>query len=200
LADDLDGALVVSRVTRLLVDLNRSPGNPRVFSEVTRSLPRTRRLALIERYHRPHIEAVRTNVADPVASGHRVLHVGVHSFVPLLNGARRRQDLALLYDPARVRERDLAAAWIAALARARPDLRLRRNHPYRGRNDGLTTALRRSFGETEYVGIEVEVSQRHVRGDGRFPPWIPRLLAQTLRDVWVAPRRPVASEGERDRQ
>jgi predicted N-formylglutamate amidohydrolase len=49
LASALGAPLVASSVTRLLVDLNRSPHNPRVFSEVTRPLPRAARLVLLAR-------------------------------------------------------------------------------------------------------------------------------------------------------
>jgi hypothetical protein len=43
---------------------------------------------------------------------------------------------------------------------------VRRNYPYRGWSDGLTTALRRRFAERAYVGIELEVNQRFPRADG----------------------------------
>lgn len=183
LARTLGGDLRVSRVTRLLVDLNRSPHNPRVFSEVTRCLPPSGRELLLERYHRPYREAVQTLVGQRVDAGRQVLHLSVHSFTETLNGSSRPQDLALLYDPTRVREADLAARWTRALTRVRPDLRLRRNHPYLGKADGLTTTLRARLSPEDYVGIEVEVSQRHLSGRGRFPPWIPRLLAETLLEV-----------------
>jgi predicted N-formylglutamate amidohydrolase len=191
LARDLDGTLVKGTVTRLLVDLNRSATNPRVFSEITRPLPRDERHGLLQRYHRPHWSGVEEWVAAEVAAGRSVLHLGIHSFVPSLNGSVRGQDLALLYDPHRPEERDFVAAWIEALRQARPVVRVRRNHPYRGRDDGLTTALRALFTPHDYLGIEVEVSQRHVGAAGRFPSWIPSLLVRTLRDI----RSPVTGPG-----
>ncbi|MEJ2206102.1 MAG: N-formylglutamate amidohydrolase [Gemmatimonadota bacterium] len=180
LARILDGWLIEATVTRLLVDLNRSRTNPRVFSQITRPLPPAERALLLHGYHRPHWDTVESSVAGEIGRGRRVLHLSIHSFTPSLNGATRSQDLALLYDPRSAVERCLAGAWIAALRRAEPALRLRRNHPYRGRADGVTTALRKRFGADVYAGIEVEVNQRHVREDGRFPAWIPTLLADTL--------------------
>lgn len=180
LARILGGRLIEARLSRLLVDLNRSPTNRRVLSEITRPLPPAERTRLLQRYHRPHWDAVDSFVAGEIGRERRVLHLSIHSFTPSLNGASRGQDLALLYDPRSSAERCLAACWIAALRRAEPTLRLRRNHPYRGRDDGLTTALRTRFSPDAYAGIEVEVNQRHVRPDGRFPAWIPALLADTL--------------------
>jgi len=140
LARDLAGALhapcQVATVTRLLVDLNRSATNPAVFSEVTRSLPEAERSELLRRYHSPHRQRVEAAVGTLVAEGDDVLHLGVHSFTPVLRGVERRADLALLYDPARPSERAFAATWTERLRAALPEQRLRRNHPYRGRSDG----------------------------------------------------------------
>jgi predicted N-formylglutamate amidohydrolase len=84
----------------------------------------------------------------------------MHSFTPVLKGEVRRADVAFLYDPASQVERDLCDGWSSRLKLARPDLRVRRNYPYRGTDDGFTTALRAEFGERKYAGIELEVNQR----------------------------------------
>ena len=183
LAKRLDARLVSATVTRLLVDLNRSRHNPRVFSTVTRARARAERLELLERFHAPHWQAVHAAVARGVAERGRVLHLAVHSFTPVLDGVTRKADLALLYDPARRAERALAHAWTRALRAAAPVRVVRRNDPYRGAADGLTTALRREHPETRYLGIEVEVNQRHVGGDGRFPEWVADALTGSLQRV-----------------
>ncbi len=180
LSNALDAPCHVATVTRLLVDLNRSPTNPAVFSEVTRTLPRDERARLLARYHTPHRDRVETAVTALVAEGHDVLHLGVHSFTPVLRGVARRADLALLYDPARASERVVAAAWTRRLREALPDFRVRRNHPYRGSSDGLTTTLRRRFPVDRYLGIEIEVSQALVGENGAFPARIVRALLDTL--------------------
>jgi hypothetical protein len=43
-----------------------------------------------------------------------------------------------------------------------PALAVRRNYPYLGKNDGLTTSLRRRFEPAAYVGVEIEINQEHV--------------------------------------
>lgn len=178
LAPALGGRLRTATVTRLLVDLNRSSGHPRVFSEFTRGLPREERKEILERWHAPHREAVLGEVQELVASDRPVVHLGVHSFTPVLDGVVRRADVALLYDPSRPGEAALCAAWTQALRRLLPHLAVRRNQPYRGVSDGLTTSMRRHFGAEAYLGIEIEVNQRLIAADGRFPARIADALAR----------------------
>ncbi len=180
LARILRAPLRAATVTRLLVDLNRSPHHPRVFSEWTRGLPAAERALLLARHHGPHRDAVEGDVAEQVRRGRRVVHLGVHSFTPELDGVVRRADLALLYDPGRPLERALCSAWARELACALPQLAVRRNQPYRGASDGLTTSLRRSFPAEAYLGVEIEVSQRLLGADGRFPRTIAVALAEGL--------------------
>jgi predicted N-formylglutamate amidohydrolase len=183
LASEIGAPLVASTLTRLLVDLNRSPHNPRAFSEVTRPLPLAERRALLKRWHRPHWELARAALTKGIRERGRVLHLGIHSFTPVLNGTTRRPDVALLYDPARASERMVAVAWARGLAAALPGHIVRRNDPYRGNTDGLATAIRRELAASKYIGIEIEINQRHVGRDGRFPEWVARALRGTLSEV-----------------
>lgn len=146
-------------VTRLLVDLNRSVGHPHLFSEFSRRLDAERRVALLEHHYFPHREAIESWIADRVRRGGQVLHVGVHSFTPIADGQRRTADVGLLYDPSRVLERRFCQLWKDALAETDPELRVRRNYPYLGKADGLVTHLRRVFGQSAYLGIELETNQ-----------------------------------------
>lgn len=152
--------LLVATNSRLLVDLNRSPHNPAVFSTRTRALPRAERRALLERYHRPHWERVRCEVERLGRRGRPVLHVAVHSFTPVLGPVPRDFELGLLYDSGRSRERALAREWQLRLRAADPALRVRRNAPYRGGSDGLTTSLRRRYRPGRYLGTELELNQK----------------------------------------
>ncbi len=183
LASELDAPVVTATVTRLVVDLNRSPHNPRVFSEVTRPLPRSERLGLLDRYHRPHWDAVREHLARATRGSRRVLHLAVHSFTPVLDGVTRKPDVAVLYDPRRPAEVELVSTWIRRLVAALPSRVVRRNDPYRGAGDGLSTAMRRELAPASYVGIELEINQRHVGARGRFPAWVPDALVGTLSEV-----------------
>lgn len=182
LAAAFGAPLVLGRVSRLVVDLNRSPDNRRLWSEEARRLPAELRAELLRRHHRPHWDAVRQAVEHERKAGHRVLHVGVHSFTPVLRDRVRPMDVALLYDPHRAFEVAIVQAWRAALRRIAPTLVVRRNAPYRGVDDGLTRALRRSFPDRDYAGIELELNQRALR-QGRFPAALVRAIVGSLREV-----------------
>lgn len=150
---------IVTTISRLIVETNRSLGHARLFSEFTRDLADPEKRELLERYYHPHRDAVAAAVEAILATGADALHISVHTFTPELDGELRRADVALLYDPRRPREREAASRWLDALTEQRPDLRLRRNYPYRGASDGLTTALRRRFPAEHYLGLELEVNQ-----------------------------------------
>jgi predicted N-formylglutamate amidohydrolase len=164
--------------TRLVVDLNRSPKHKNVFSEYTRELsPREREQAMAAHYW-PYRRAVVGAVDAAVAAGHAVLHVSSHSFTPVLRGEVRNCDLGFLYDPARRAEVRFIDAWHAAVSAAAPELKVRRNYPYRGTSDALVTHLRRRHGDTRYAGVELEVNQKHV--DARDWRALVAMLVTTL--------------------
>jgi predicted N-formylglutamate amidohydrolase len=155
LARALDAPLLAATTTRLLVDLNRSPHNPWVFSELTRGLPHEVRDAILMRHHHPHWNRVRAAVADQPPT----IHLAVHSFTPVWKGEARRFTIGILYDPKRSRERILADRWKRRLTLDLPPSQVRRNAPYRGDADGLTTALRRDHAGNRYLGLELELNQ-----------------------------------------
>lgn len=169
--------------SRLLVDCNRTIGHPALFSPFTRLLPPARRAALLAEVYVPHVGAVADTIAAAVARGVQVRHLALHSFTPALRGQVRPLDLGVLYDPARGPERALADALVAALKAALPELRVRRNAPYRGTADGLPTALRRKFAADAYLGFELECNQALVLGQGSRWVRLRTRMARVLHDV-----------------
>jgi predicted N-formylglutamate amidohydrolase len=166
-ARQLGAELVYATTTRLLVDLNRSARHRQAFSAITRALHTSERATILARYHTPYRERVERWIAREILAGRRVLHVSCHSFTPTLAGEVRRADVGLLYDPARPAEVAWARRWRALLLAAAPQLRVRRNYPYRGIADGLTSDLRKRFAPARYAGIELEVNQRVALGPPR---------------------------------
>lgn len=185
----LGAPLHAATVTRLLVDLNRSPESRTLFSEFSRPLSCPERERVLRRYYRPYRHALVQEVERLRALG-PVLHISFHSFTPEWHGRRRPVDIGLLYDPRRPLEKELCQQWQQALSGYFPALRVRRNAPYRGSADGVTTALRRFFPCEEYLGVEVEVSQRFPLAGG--PRW--RLLQRGVVDS-LAALLPVAARG-----
>ena len=180
LARALRAPLVACTVTRLLVELNRSPGHPQLHSEATRDLPRAEKARIAARYYEPYRREVERRVAAATAARRRVIHISSHSFTPVLNGCTRHADVGLLYDPRRPAERALCERWSRCLGERAAPLRVRRNYPYRGYADGLTTYLRRGYARKGYIGVELEVNQKHVLAGGREWRRLRRVLVQSL--------------------
>jgi predicted N-formylglutamate amidohydrolase len=173
--------LVTSTISRLLIDLNRSIGHPRVFSAATRGAPASLRAKIAEQHYWPYRLQVERLVGQSVSRGRRVIHISSHSFTPELDGKVRSADVGLLYDPRRRREAALCARWKSALAELAPPLRVRRNYPYAGKGDGLTSYLRRRFAPGAYVGIELEINQGIVVAGGRRWTALRSVLIDSLR-------------------
>jgi predicted N-formylglutamate amidohydrolase len=187
LARAFDAPLVSSTVSRLLVDLNRSMGHPRLHVQAVRDQSRETRHAIVERYYRPYRTKVEHYVHRSVARGRRVVHVSSHSFTPMLDGQVRTADIGLLYDPGRSGEAALAERWQAALESLAPELNVRRNYPYAGKGDGLTRHLRQRYSPRAYIGIELEINQKHVEGPVRSWVQLRRASIEALR-IAVASR------------
>ena len=163
---------------RLLVEPNRAPSNPRIWSKYSAGLAAGEKQRVLDRYWWPHRRKVESAVSKQVARGNSVFHVAVHSFVPVLGGERRNAEICLLYDPARPGEKAMCLHWAAILREMDPDVRVRRNYPYRGIADGLPTWLRRRYTNREYAGVELEVNQSVLNARTRKRTW--RLIAQSL--------------------
>jgi predicted N-formylglutamate amidohydrolase len=175
--------LVTSTISRLLIDLNRSIGHPRVFSAATRGAPASLRAKIAEQHYWPYRLQVERLVGQSVSRGRRVIHISSHSFTPELDGRVRSADVGLLYDPRRRGEAALCARWKSALAELAPPLRVRRNYPYAGKGDGLTSYLRQRFVPSAYVGIELEINQSIVIAAGRRWAALRSSLTDSLRTV-----------------
>jgi len=159
LARTLDAPLHAAEAARLLVDTNRSETSPELLSGLLGPLSADEREALLARWYRPHREAVEASVRAALATAEVAVHVGVHSFTPILHGHRRSTVVGFLFDPERSAEEAFCRRWRAALRRLEPDLVLHLNEPYRGDSDGLTRTLRRRFSPLRYLGLELEVNQ-----------------------------------------
>jgi predicted N-formylglutamate amidohydrolase len=169
LAEHMDAPLFLGRYSRLVADLNRSPGTNEVVPEVAfgvavpgnRGLSREERARRQELYHRPYWREVEGAIAarmPQTEDAPRLLHFSVHSFTPELDGNKRTLDLGILLDPDRPLEAMVSRRLVTELARMGFDTR--ENEPYDGRSDGMVTAFRRIFSPEAYAGVEVEINHR----------------------------------------
>ena len=184
LAKVLAAPLLVSTTSRLLIDLNRSIGHPRLYSEASREATAATRREILQRYYLPYRNKAEADIAQAVAKGQRVIHISSHSFTPQLNGEVRTADIGLLYDPARPGEVEICARCQAFISALIPDMKVRRNYPYAGKADGLTAYLRHRFSADTYLGIELEINQKHVFQGGRrwrfLRGWVIEALRRAL--------------------
>ncbi|SBT09737.1 N-formylglutamate amidohydrolase [Candidatus Accumulibacter aalborgensis] len=180
--------LVTSTVSRLLVDLNRSVGHPRLHSEASRQVPAEPRERILTRYYQPYRAQAERLVGQAIAEHGLAIHVSSHSFTPELDGKVRHADIGLLYDPGRPGEVLLCERWQASLRACGPGLTVRRNYPYAGKGDGLTASFRQRLPPSAYIGVELEVNQKHVASGGRHWRCMRRLIVESLRRALADPR------------
>lgn len=174
--------LYYTTVSRLLIDCNRSLHNPRCFSEFSKSLSKNEKKVLIDTYYLPYRQQVEKYIANNIQQGLQVLHLSIHSFTPTLHGQIRHTAIGLLYDSSRHAEKEIATRWQNILLRHPTAYRIRLNYPYLGKNDGLTTAIRKHHTQKEYLGIEVEINQQLLNDDASCQQVVDT-LATTLNEL-----------------
>jgi len=180
LSEGLKAPLYFSAISRLLIDLNRSPHNPKRFSEMTRRLGTDEKYEIQKLHYNPYRAGVGSALLKYIGKGAQVLHLSVHTFTPVLHGKVRNADLGFLYDPARKNETSFCIFWQKVIRRLGPGLLTRRNYPYRGTSDGFTAYLRDFFPEGSYLGIELEVNQKFLSGDRKVWLDLQQLILESL--------------------
>jgi predicted N-formylglutamate amidohydrolase len=149
--------IVYEHITRLLIDQNRSLTSRSLFSEFSENVSPLKKKYLLKRYTSYHQKVM--NFVDTMIKVDDVIHLSIHSFTPVLNGKIRTADIGILYDPHRNHEKEIAAELIHVFSTEFPDLRFRRNYPYRGTSDGFTKLLRQKYKDPHYCGLELEFNQ-----------------------------------------
>jgi len=181
LATHLRAPLYSGRVSRLLVDLNRSLHHRRLFSDPIKQLSADEHAAILARYYQPFRQEILSAI-DTLSVQHPVVHLSVHSFTPVWNGAQRTTGLGLLYDPARSTEVKFCTRLQEHLKRGLPELPVRRNYPYRGTADGHTTALRKRYPARRYIGVELEFNQELLDSSATARRSLALTIANAIRD------------------
>ncbi|MEZ4819044.1 MAG: hypothetical protein R3A45_03775 [Bdellovibrionota bacterium] len=92
-----------------------------------------------------------------------------------MNKQVRNCDFALLYDPQKKHEVSIVKQVKTLLHHKK--IICRRNYPYKGTSDGLTTSLRKRLGKG-YIGIELEFNQNIVHDTHKI-----NSILQTLTSV-----------------
>lgn len=151
--------LLHGEITRLLVDIDHSPGHPEMFSEFALALPEGRREGLAKRQYQSYLETLRARLADCLTRHPTVLHLSVHTFPRIGDRQPATTDIGILHDPRRPGEAALAGEWLRRLRAAAPALAVEANAPRAGTDDSLTALLRGELAADTYLGIQLEVCQ-----------------------------------------
>ncbi len=141
LSTALDAPAVMTRVSRLLIDVNRGEDDPTLIMRLSdgaiipgnRHLDDTERSARIARWYRPYDEAIKRTVAKVAAAGRPPILLGMHSFTETWKGAPRPWHVGVLWE----RDRRIAMPLLEAL-RQEGDLVVGDNEPYPGQYEGDT--------------------------------------------------------------
>lgn len=161
-ARHLEAPFFFQKVSRLLVEANRSLHNPELFSEFSAVLPETEKKQLIDSYHHGYRLSVINEIEKALLSFERVIHVSIHSFTPVLNGVERSVDIGVLVDESIAAEAEYGYFLKDRISVAIPEMLTMVNIPYNGADDGFTTYMRTQYSSDRYLGVELEINQKHV--------------------------------------
>ncbi|AKD04621.1 N-formylglutamate amidohydrolase [Pontibacter korlensis] len=181
--EDMADKAFCSTTSRLLVELNRSQHHKSLFSAITQSLPDKEKKTILKNYYFPYRNRIEELIQDLVMVGHRVLHISLHSFTPILDGEVRKADIGLLYDPKRSGEHTFCRLWKKELQDQQKELLVRFNYPYLGIADGFATYLRKKFTDEQYIGIELEVNQKYAEEGGEAWLKLQQLIRRSLKNA-----------------
>lgn len=191
---DLKAPVLLQKITRLLVDCNRTITNPSLFSEVTKNLACEKKEEILDRFYWPYREKLEKAIKNKIDEGYQVIHLSMHTFTPVWKGKERSVDIGFLFDPERESERVFIETWMENFAKIAKVFRFKKNAPYRGTSDGLTKMMRCVWPSNSYIGIELEVSQRFASGDVSLWKSLQGKVATSLSttiDSWNLPNRSV---------
>jgi len=151
--------LAHGEVTRLLVDLSLDPDDPARYSEFVDALTDEQRGKIHDRYFVSYVDLLRERIRSGLKISPPVVHLSVHTFARVRDGAMVGTDAGVLFDLARPAETKLANRWLTTLRTSAPELKLDSNAPRAGTECGLLSMLRREFPDPDYLAVELEVCQ-----------------------------------------
>lgn len=192
LAARLKAPAVLSRFSRLLIDINRGMDDPTLIMRLSdgavvpgnRDVDEDERARRITRFHRPYHDAVRAAIAAVQARGQVPFLLSMHSFTPVWRGWPRPWHVGILWDRG-ARE---ARALIDGFA-AQGDLVVGDNEPYHGALVGDTLHTHGTL--TGLPHALIEVRQDLIADKSGVDEWVERVakvIEAFMRIGWDAAR------------
>ena len=158
LATRLDAPAVLAGYSRLLIDLNRQPGDPTSIPPVSddvhvpgnRGLSREARQRRVEAFFWPYHKAAGDTIARQWTRGTPPAVFAVHSFTPRMGGRDRKWHVGVLSN----RDRRMADPLLATLE-SRGDLVVGDNEPYSGKEVAYTLEVHAEAAGLPHCSVEI---------------------------------------------
>lgn len=189
LSKDLDAAAVLAGYSRLLIDVNRQPGDPGSIPEISDMTPvpgnmdmsEEQQMARVESFFWPYHHAVANALTHLWHHRPAPALFSVHSFTPSLGGEDRLWDIAVLWN----RDHRLGNALLEKL-RAVEDGRYHvgDNEPYSGKEIAYTIDLH--AGAAGLPNCAVEIRQDHIDTPEGAEHWA-QILTNAFREILADP-------------
>jgi predicted N-formylglutamate amidohydrolase len=182
LADRLNTTAVLCAYSRLVIDVNRQPGDPQSIVRISDGIviPGNADLTPVEEeqraaaIHWPYHHAIDIEFARLRRQGPAPILFSVHTFTPTLGGEDRIWDLGVLWN----RDPRLAVPLIDLL-RAAGAYSVGDNEPYSGRDIAYTLNLH--AGSAGLANAAIEVRQDHCESPVELDAWADRIAAALQR-------------------
>jgi predicted N-formylglutamate amidohydrolase len=156
LAKAYGAAALLGGMSRLLIDLNRGPGDPTLVMKLSdgsiisgnRHADDAEVAKRLQRFHAPYHAAIREEMAR---IGEKAILISIHSFTPSWKGVARPWDVGVLYG----RDQRLAVPLMKHLAAS--GLAVGDNEPYTGALEGDTLDTHGT--KTGHANVLIEIRQ-----------------------------------------
>jgi predicted N-formylglutamate amidohydrolase len=183
LAGRLDAPAILAGYSRLLIDVNRQPGDPQSILSESDGIPIPGNVGLSEAdqdlrarlFHWPYHYAIDTQFAHLRRRGPEPLLFSIHTFTPSFGGRDRLWDIGVLWN----RDPRIAVP-LLDLLRKHDGLRVGDNEPYSGKDIAYTLNLH--AGSAGLPNAAVEIRQDHCETVRELERWT-WILGESLERV-----------------
>lgn len=179
-AKRLDCPAFLTCFSRLVIDVNRAPGDPASIPEISdgnlvpgnQGLSETEQIARAEVFAHPYHQAISNGIAHIMRTAGPPALFSIHSFTPVMMGQARPWDAGILWN----RDPRMALPMLDHL-RSHPDLHIGDNEPYDGKQ--LAYSIDRHGTAAGLPNAAIEIRQDLIADETGVERWA-RLLGDAL--------------------
>ncbi|MCW8836266.1 MAG: N-formylglutamate amidohydrolase [Rhodospirillales bacterium] len=178
LSERLNAPALLSGYSRLVIDVNRQPGDPGSIPEVSddieipgnKGLSEVQKVERAEVFHWPYHHAITNAVGHLWAMGKPPAVFSIHSFTPHMSGERRPWDAGVLWN----RDPRIAVPMINFL-RQNEHLVIGDNEPYSGKE--IAYSIDQHAGTSGLPNCAIEIRQDLVATENGIGEWADHMTA-----------------------